>query len=91
MPWLETPLGPKSPCIRILKLHPGANGSPIACTLRVVSLDDNPEYETLSYVWGDPKKTKPIHCRWCYLQCDRQLSRLLRLLAATNRRSASLG
>ena len=47
MPWLETPLDPKNPCIRILKLHQGANDSPITCSLQVVSLDDNPEYETL--------------------------------------------
>src|SRR5271154_5593478 len=60
MPWLETPLDPRNPCIRILKLHRGANDSPITCSLQVASLDDNLEYETLSYVWGDPKKTKPI-------------------------------
>ena len=60
MPWFETPLDTSKPCIRILKLHRGADDSPITCRLQIVSLDDNPEYETLSYVWGDPEKTKSI-------------------------------
>ncbi|KAG0650479.1 Heterokaryon incompatibility protein [Hyphodiscus hymeniophilus] len=60
MPWLETPLDVSAPYIRILKLHPDGNDTPITCSLQVVSLDDHPDYETLSYVWGDSKKTKPI-------------------------------
>lgn len=34
--------------------------SPVQCQLQVVSLLDNPEYAALSYVWGDPTKTKDI-------------------------------
>ncbi|PMD60443.1 HET-domain-containing protein [Hyaloscypha bicolor E] len=60
MPWLETPLDTRRPCIRILKLHKGTNDSPITCSLQVADLDDDPEYESLSYVWGDPAETKPI-------------------------------
>ena len=60
LPWLETPLDLKTASIRILELHPGADDSHIICTLHVVSLDDHPEYEALSYVWGDSRKTKPI-------------------------------
>lgn len=40
--------------IRVLALHPGDWDDPIVCTLRHVSLDDEPEYNTVSYVWGDP-------------------------------------
>lgn len=32
----------------------------IHCTFSLASLDDNPTYEALSYVWGDPRVTKPI-------------------------------
>lgn len=46
--------------IRILTLKPGSGPDPIACTLRHVSLDDQPEYEALSYTWGDPKNTRKI-------------------------------
>lgn len=60
MPWLETPLDPQRPCIRILRIDPGVTDNPITCDLQVVSLDQNPEYESPSYVWGDATKTKPI-------------------------------
>ena len=41
--------------IRILHLlpHDGDSDAPIKCNLRVASLDHNPEYEALSYVWGN--------------------------------------
>ncbi|MCJ1287260.1 hypothetical protein MMC26_006608 [Xylographa opegraphella] len=32
-------------------------------SLHIVSLDENPHYEALSYVWGDPKVTAPIQIR----------------------------
>ncbi|KAH8665167.1 heterokaryon incompatibility protein-domain-containing protein [Tricladium varicosporioides] len=45
--------------IRLLRLLPG-HGDQICCELMVVSLDSHPSYESLSYVWGNPKKTLPI-------------------------------
>jgi hypothetical protein len=59
-PWLETPLDTTRPCIRILKLHRGSGGTPLICDLNIASLDDNPSYEVLSYVWGDAKVTQSI-------------------------------
>ena len=44
--------------IRIIALAPGKWDDEIECSLSTVSLDDNPSYETLSYVWGDPKLQK---------------------------------
>ncbi|KAM5345709.1 hypothetical protein ACJ41O_011570 [Fusarium nematophilum] len=40
--------------IRILSLLPYGDdcNAPIICEIRVASLDEDPEYETLSYVWG---------------------------------------
>ncbi|KAF1359795.1 HET-domain-containing protein, partial [Lizonia empirigonia] len=46
--------------IRILRLCRGTGSAPIKCELLVVSLDDNPYYEVLSYVWGDHKNTRRI-------------------------------
>ncbi|KAK3690275.1 heterokaryon incompatibility protein-domain-containing protein [Podospora appendiculata] len=40
--------------IRILCLLPGLYKDPIRGYLRTANLDDNPHYEALSYVWGDP-------------------------------------
>ena len=39
--------------IRILNLLPGGRGDDVRCTTRVVSLDEHPVFETVSYVWGD--------------------------------------
>jgi len=38
---------------RLVLLHPGRWRDQIVCSLSTVSLDDNPEYEALSYAWGD--------------------------------------
>lgn len=40
--------------IRLCTLLPGPFNEPLACTLGIVSLDDKPVYESLSYVWGSP-------------------------------------
>ncbi|CZR56700.1 uncharacterized protein PAC_06589 [Phialocephala subalpina] len=46
--------------IRLVALESGAEDDPIRCSLAYTSLDDEPEYEALSYVWGDPAITTPI-------------------------------
>jgi hypothetical protein len=39
--------------IRLNRLYPAvAMNSPLVCDVRVVSLDDQPEYSALSYCWG---------------------------------------
>ncbi|KAJ4344205.1 hypothetical protein N0V95_006245 [Ascochyta clinopodiicola] len=49
--------------IRLLHLHPSVNSEPghlphdIQCTFSLASLDDNPSFEALSYVWGDASST----------------------------------
>lgn len=40
--------------IRILHLMPGNFEDPIHTTLSLAYLEDHPQYEALSYVWGDP-------------------------------------
>ena len=50
MPWLETPLAAEKNCIRLVKLEAGTGDDPIVCKLQVVSMDDDPDYEALSYV-----------------------------------------
>ncbi|EME48317.1 hypothetical protein DOTSEDRAFT_67412 [Dothistroma septosporum NZE10] len=39
--------------IRVLELRAGEGDDPIRCSLRHVSLLDGPNYETISYCWGD--------------------------------------
>jgi len=46
-------LDPKRKEIRRLVLQPLSAGASIQCLVEVVSLSDEPEFEALSYVWGD--------------------------------------
>lgn len=61
--WIATPLDTTRNSFRILKLLKGTGTMPIICDISVESLDDNPFYEALSYVWGDDKITKDIIVR----------------------------
>jgi hypothetical protein len=49
---IHLPLDPKLSQIRSLSLFPGEFDDPIGAALHTVSLDDSPQYEALSYVWG---------------------------------------
>lgn len=46
--------------IRLLRLQPGSGSSGIEASLFCASSDHHPEYEALSYAWGDPNITNPI-------------------------------
>jgi hypothetical protein len=59
-PFEYQPLNREKREIRLLTLYPDAWNKPISCSLQIVSLDDNPSYRALSYVWGNPKITHPI-------------------------------
>lgn len=48
--------------IRLIKLELDTYRAPIKCRLFEASLDNLPEYEALSYVWGDSSKTEQITC-----------------------------
>jgi hypothetical protein len=54
------PLDPTISEIRLLRLEPGEEGADIHCSLTHVLLDDKPEYEALSYMWGDATLSQPI-------------------------------
>jgi hypothetical protein len=50
---LYQPLDPDTRQIRLLTLHPSHDTTtPIQGTIDVVDLDDQPEYEAFSWVWG---------------------------------------
>ncbi|KAJ8064481.1 hypothetical protein OCU04_006815 [Sclerotinia nivalis] len=46
--------------IRCLILQPLSSGTSIQCTVETISLLSNPEYEALSYVWGDASIQRTI-------------------------------
>ena len=46
---------------RLLHLHPAIDPEDeIKCQFAIVSLDDDPQYEALSYVWGDIKNMRAV-------------------------------
>ncbi|KAG4436586.1 hypothetical protein IFR05_007940 [Cadophora sp. M221] len=53
-------LQPEKNEIRLMTIQTGEAHEEIQVNLNVVSLDDNPQFETLSYVWGDPNITRNI-------------------------------
>lgn len=58
-----TELTPDTSEIRLMRLQPGDQNAPIACTVDVHLLNDNPslpEYETLSYAWGGEGEKQDI-------------------------------
>ncbi|KAK4499156.1 hypothetical protein PRZ48_009668 [Zasmidium cellare] len=71
-------LGPDD--IRVLTLLPGAGGCSIVCELVKISLSEQPRYDALSYVWGDPTKTKPITVNGLQIQVTANLESALRHL-----------
>ncbi|WAO96031.1 Hypothetical protein NCS54_01368800 [Fusarium falciforme] len=46
--------------IRILSLLPGLFNDPIRCGLTVEPIEQDLQYDALSYMWGDPSVTQPI-------------------------------
>ena len=53
---------PKGRWIRLLRLFPSKHGGSLECELFVVQVDVVPQYEAISYVWGDPSQTTSILC-----------------------------
>ncbi|KAF2808143.1 uncharacterized protein BDZ99DRAFT_445314, partial [Mytilinidion resinicola] len=48
--------------IRLLIIEPGKGEEKISCELRHVCLTDGPQFEALSYVWGDSREQRDIIC-----------------------------
>ena len=58
---LYKPLNLERREIRLLHIKPSLKlKERPQCFLETVSLDDNPQFEALSYAWGDPNLTRPI-------------------------------
>jgi hypothetical protein len=73
------PLDAEHQEIRLLTLQPaGAWDEPIRCTTSVVSLLDEPQYDALSYVWGDWENSQQIHVDEQAVKVTRNLYKALR-------------
>ena len=47
---------------RIVELLPGKSGDIVSCLLHVADWTNPPDYEALSYAWGDPNAKATILC-----------------------------
>jgi hypothetical protein len=74
------PLSSNEEQIRTLILHAGKVHEPIRCSLRIVSLAEEPPYDALSYVWGDANVTKPIQVEGVRFDATVNLEHALRHL-----------
>ncbi|KAK3313959.1 heterokaryon incompatibility protein-domain-containing protein [Apodospora peruviana] len=64
--------------IRLLCLQPGTLDNDIHFTLVSVNLHENPEYEAISYCWGDPTDVKTVYCNGKTIQVTTSLYTALR-------------
>ena len=60
MQTIYQPLDERRSQIRLIEIISIGGSGKVKCKLSVSSLEDNPEFAALSYVWGDPKVTKDI-------------------------------
>jgi hypothetical protein len=56
------PRGDDGQWIRLIELHRGQGSDKIECSIQHVNLADNPQYEAISYCWGDPTIRSTISC-----------------------------
>ncbi|ROW10308.1 hypothetical protein VMCG_02072 [Cytospora schulzeri] len=59
-PYIYTPVSRGE--IRCLVLEPGRGNKSLRCTLEVKRLADDPQYEAISYVWGQSSRCHKITC-----------------------------
>src|SRR5436305_6675472 len=80
-PYQYSPL-PHKDSIRVLELHPGYHGDMISCSLHIPDYNKHSgvqyDYETISYVWGDPQDKKMVLCDGMGMQVTQNLVDVLR-------------
>ncbi|RAH55742.1 HET domain protein [Aspergillus piperis CBS 112811] len=80
------PLHPERNEIRLLTILPSTKAETIIrCSLESVSLDDSPEFEAISYVWGDASKKTDIIINDTLFYVTRSVDKTLRLLRRKDR------
>jgi hypothetical protein len=76
----SVPIDP--PRIRLIRLKRGNESDPIEIELDIHGLLDAPEYDALSYAWGNPEKTHQIDCNGLIMQVNQNVHTALKRLRA---------
>ncbi|KAI3401955.1 hypothetical protein diail_6515 [Diaporthe ilicicola] len=71
---------------RVLIVEPGTGGADLQTRLEVVDLDEDLEYEAISYTWGDPKDQVPLRVRAETVMIPKNLENALKRLRNPDRR-----
>ena len=77
---------PRGDFIRLLILEPGTDVEVLKGTLHVAPLDEGPEFEAISYVWGSPDKACTILCNGRTIRITVNLRDTLRQVRLPNER-----
>lgn len=70
--------------VRLLSLHPGSWDDGIQCDIKHASLDSNPDYEALSYTWGELTDLRSITMGGHIVEVRSNLEIALRYLRSQN-------
>ncbi|KAL8916279.1 MAG: hypothetical protein Q9208_008608 [Pyrenodesmia sp. 3 TL-2023] len=73
--WGMTP-----PFTRLMLLAPGNGLDPLVCSLTIVDIQNAPQYEALSYVWGHDLASQPVWCEGGFIPIKSNLDVALRNL-----------
>jgi len=85
-PDIYSPLDENRREIRLCRIQPFSSGQQsISCILSTVSLNDAPNFEALSYVWGDAKDRLPITVNGQQLLVTKNLAAAMRALGSQAR------
>jgi hypothetical protein len=76
---------PTSGSIRLIKLLPRCGGESLRCHLSIFDLNFSPEYEAVSYVWGEPNYNEEIICDGKYLRISENIHQVLQRFRNENK------
>ena len=76
---------PTEQSFRITEILPGDVDSPISCLLHVANWSDHPEYEAVSYTWGDANVKAAVLCHGQRLEITASLYQALNHLKLSQR------
>ena len=71
--------------IRLLEIHQGSSSEQIVCSLSTAILSDSPQYDALSYVWGDEYGKEPIFVNELPVRITQNLEAAIRDLRRLDR------
>ncbi|USP76812.1 HET-domain-containing protein [Curvularia clavata] len=78
--YIYRPLNSGDQEIRLITIKAGRGPDPVECSLDHVSLGDKPQYEALSYVWGNPNDRSQIILEGCNFSVTSNLGTALSYL-----------